>query len=561
MDSKINFSIILFSLLFSHSLSVETAGTRLVRQRFSEGRFCMDQTDYPEIVRDQHAMKLYVQKLCSRVSPSMGSAHITNTYGSKIKVMGQGSFGKVYKYKKGTKLYAVKVPSNFEYKDVFKELNGSECIKEMLKDNAELQHMAFIFECVYSRNTPHMIMKFLPMTLREYVLKFYKLGWASLSSADKTKMLTQMYIMSKALNALHEKEIAHRDLKPENIMVTPKATPILVDFGLLTPMGDMAKTLAGTPYYLDYEVMNRNSQGTASDVYSLLMTFVFMIHGQQGGAILNSVLTSGGYDQVSKGLKSSYTPSFSKTNLPSEFAWMQNMFVPSRNGRWKMPQVVTQFESMLGIASVPKEEPKDQMVMQNKEPTPQILEISPKPEIKKMVVEKPASEITKFEVERPYKNKYLVNERPVSEITKFEVERVINKPKVEAREYKPSGQAQIMQAKVPQFGRDDRQFRNKYLDLIKPKQEVREQEIQDKEEMPVINVRNNYYRYEYAKKQQQAPNEHFLDRDRMARFQDKMNALNKQIQEMQDERKEKQQLIHQKVLRAPVGRRKGKHFL
>lgn len=56
----------------------------------------------------------------------------------------------------------------------------------------------------------------------------------------------------------------HRDLKPENIMMDPPEADgsqriFLVDFGTaMTFESDkMAKELAGTPYYIAPEVVNR----------------------------------------------------------------------------------------------------------------------------------------------------------------------------------------------------------------------------------------------------------------------------------------------------------------
>lgn len=522
MISKINVSIILFSILCSLSLGVETDGTRLVRQLFAQKKFCMDQENYPQVDNDIHAAKLYVQKICSQVNPSTAASYISQNYGAKVKVMGQGSFGKVLKYKKNNNLFAIKIPSNFDYRDMFRELNGSECIKEMLADSPEISNMAYIFECVHpARKSPHLIMKFLPMTVREYVFLKYKNGWDSLNDTEKTKIVTQMYKMALTLKALHDKGIAHRDLKPENIMMTTKGNPVLVDFGLLTPMGDLAKSLAGTPFYIDYEVMNRNSGGLSSDVYSLLMTYVFMLHGKNAEIILNSVLKSGDYMQVRNGTKKLYTPNFAYTKLPRNFQWMNNMFIPSRSGRWKMAQVIQQFEQMLGISSGPKVDPKDQeIISQNPQHIPN-----------KMVMKAPAMD---------QEIKQIVEERPVvkKEITKMIVERPLSKQEIQhIKVEEPSSKQEIFDiqknraeiSKAPQFHMDQAQFKNKYLEMKKP--------VLEKQEIPLSGVSNNYYRYEKNFHRPEAFNG--LDKKRQHDFQQKMSALDEMIAQLQKERMQK----------------------
>lgn len=535
MTSKINVSIILYSLLFSISISVETDGTRLVRQRFQEGRHCMDQTDYPQIITDIYAMKLYVQKLCSQVNPSTASSYISTNYGSKVKVMGKGSFGQVLKYKKDAKFYAIKIPNSFDYKDMFKELNASECIKEMLHDSPELNNMAYIFECVQPlRKSPHLIMKFLPMDLKAYIKLKYSNGWANLNDTQRTRMVTQMYKMAKTLAALHSKQIAHRDLKPQNIMMTSKGNPVLIDFGLLTPMGDFARTLAGTPYFIDYEVVNRNSQGMASDVYSLLMTYVEMIHGLRGETVLNSVLNSGGYSQVMNGTKSKYEPNFARTSLPSEFAWMQHMFVPSRSGRWKMPQVVAQFEKMLGISSGPSDDPSDQKaIAQQKVAEKNVVDVRPKQEIQNIVVERPAQRQEKMQI-------------PDEQI--LAISKNVARPVVVSEESKFIGQ------KKEQFGFDDRQFKNKYLDF-NPSKQV----IQEKVEVTPTNLANNYYRYE--KKIDNSRHVPAFDKHRMEQFNQKMSALDQMIAQMQAERVERAKVLNRKIGKGQVQKRKMKFIL
>ena len=560
MNHKSIIPIIFIIVLAKVQIARETDGTRLVRQRFGEGRFCMDENDYPTVASDKYAAKLYVDKICSQVPANQVSTYISTNFGSKVKVMGQGSFGKVLKYKKGDNLYAIKIPTNFDYTDVFKEINGSECIKHFLKDEPEIKNIAYIYECVRPPGkSPHLIMKFLPFTLEKYVKAQYPNGWAYLDSAKKEKMLKQMYIISKTLLALHKKNLAHRDLKPANIMVSSNGTPFLVDFGTSSPMGDLARTLVGTPYYVDYEVMNRNSKGLFSDVYSLLMVFVAMLHGKRDGSVLNAILRSGGYDQVSKGLKKDYTPTYSSAQIPEELNWMKNMFIPSRQGRWTVQQVVQKFEMLLNIPKVP------QFVQQKSAERVEPQEIRPK-----------------SQMQQEQKRDVSSQQRPKQDIS--EAMNMVNKVQQQMNQLdvpkQPARQIPTEKAKMPQqilaiseepshqkqinMNKDfnDGKFANPYLHAnYNPLREKKEpaqmieqrpaQMIQQRDpnelknkymevnkktpitEMKEVSADRNYYGLGNV---QRNPALHYLDKDRQANFQKRQAELDAQINQMLRER-------------------------
>ena len=360
MNNLIKSTFIFTLMLFTSLKGRDTEGSLWIKSLFEANRFCVGQTNYDAILDDKIAMKYYVDKLCSKVNPSNAKQYLKDNYGVKNKKMGQGSFGAVYKFIKGSEKFAIKVPSSFEYEDLFKELNGSECLKERLKNDSELANMAFIQECIRPRGqNPHLIMKFYAFTLKDNIDSKYGEGWAAFNEKKKTKMVEKMYTIAKELYSLHKQNLAHRDLKLENIMVTAAGKPILVDFGLLSPKGDNAHTLCGTPYYIDYEVLNKNGGALSSDVYSLLMTYVAMLHGKRAYNVLEYVLRKGGYTEYTRGQRKTYNPNFSDCKVPSEFNWMQNMFIPSKSGRWKMKQVVEQFEKMLGLSQDPVPEKKN----------------------------------------------------------------------------------------------------------------------------------------------------------------------------------------------------------
>ncbi len=87
------------------------------------------------------------------------------------------------------------------------------------------------------------------------------------------------------LGTLHDKEILHRDIKPDNILVTSDEIAKLTDFGLAKESGDSGEALTqtgvliGTPYYMAPEQCLGKKATKQSDIYSLGMTFYFMLQG------------------------------------------------------------------------------------------------------------------------------------------------------------------------------------------------------------------------------------------------------------------------------------------
>jgi ligand-binding sensor domain-containing protein len=99
-----------------------------------------------------------------------------------------------------------------------------------------------------------------------------------------------LHIMKQVCSAftlIHRKNIIHRDLKPENIMlIETEADPLLVkllDFGLARAQTFSRLTesgmVLGTVSYISPEQITGNVYSTASDIYSLGVTFYEMVTG------------------------------------------------------------------------------------------------------------------------------------------------------------------------------------------------------------------------------------------------------------------------------------------
>ncbi|ETS84544.1 hypothetical protein PFICI_02569 [Pestalotiopsis fici W106-1] len=79
-----------------------------------------------------------------------------------------------------------------------------------------------------------------------------------------------------ALNYVHQRRRVHNDIKPANILYSPDRGAVLCDFGLSTRTSDPA-TNGGTPYYVPPEFIGQKLRGSASDVWALGVTMLYVL--------------------------------------------------------------------------------------------------------------------------------------------------------------------------------------------------------------------------------------------------------------------------------------------
>ena len=82
--------------------------------------------------------------------------------------------------------------------------------------------------------------------------------------------------IASALSYVHSKRKTHNDIKPANILYSRDRGAVLCDFGLSTRASDPS-TNGGTPYYIPPEFIGRRSRGTASDVWALGVTMLYVL--------------------------------------------------------------------------------------------------------------------------------------------------------------------------------------------------------------------------------------------------------------------------------------------
>src|SRR4051812_20991895 len=113
-------------------------------------------------------------------------------------------------------------------------------------------------------------------TVENIVKEQKKLDW---KLASKVVLDT-----AEALSHAHKKGIIHRDIKPENIMFTTAGVVKVMDFGLAKQVQAATKVsvtgqIVGTPFFMSPEQAGGKTTDARSDIYSLGVTFYYLITG------------------------------------------------------------------------------------------------------------------------------------------------------------------------------------------------------------------------------------------------------------------------------------------
>ncbi|XP_034248847.1 ribosomal protein S6 kinase 2 beta-like isoform X4 [Thrips palmi] len=193
-----------------------------------------------------------------------------------LKVLGQGSFGKVFLVRKvvgkdaGT-LYAMKVLKKATLK--IRDRVRTKMERNILVD---VRH-PFIVRLHYAFQTEGKL----------YLILDFLRGGDLFTRLSKEVMFTEedvkFYLaeLALALDHIHSLGIIYRDLKPENILLDSEGHISLTDFGLSKqPLDDQkAYSFCGTVEYMAPEVVNRKGHSFAADWWSFGVVMFEMLTG------------------------------------------------------------------------------------------------------------------------------------------------------------------------------------------------------------------------------------------------------------------------------------------
>uniref|UniRef100_A0A8D2ZP01 non-specific serine/threonine protein kinase n=1 Tax=Scophthalmus maximus TaxID=52904 RepID=A0A8D2ZP01_SCOMX len=225
--------------------------------------FCLDDSILKEIDISHH-----VKEGCEKADPSQFQL---------LKVLGQGSYGKVFLVRKirgvdRGQLYAMKVLKKATLK--VRDRVRSKMERDIL---AEVNH-PFIVKLHYAFQTEGKL----------YLILDFLRGGDLFTRLSKEVMFTEedvkFYLaeLALALDHLHSLGIIYRDLKPENILLDEEGHIKITDFGLSKEAIDNDKraySFCGTIEYMAPEVVNRRGHTQSADWWSFGVLMFEMLTG------------------------------------------------------------------------------------------------------------------------------------------------------------------------------------------------------------------------------------------------------------------------------------------
>jgi len=194
-----------------------------------------------------------------------------------LRVLGQGSFGKVFLVRKNSgkdsgSLYAMKVLKKAS-------LKIRDRIRTKMERNilADVEH-PFIVKLHYAFQTEGKL----------YLILDFLRGGDLFTRLSKEVMFTEddvkFYLaeLALALQHLHSLGIIYRDLKPENLLLDSHGHIAVTDFGLSKENfeNDKAYSFCGTVEYMAPEVVNRKGHTFVADWWSFGVLMYEMLTGQ-----------------------------------------------------------------------------------------------------------------------------------------------------------------------------------------------------------------------------------------------------------------------------------------
>ncbi|XP_054647815.1 ribosomal protein S6 kinase alpha-6 isoform X3 [Dunckerocampus dactyliophorus] len=265
-----------------NSVSSEVNGHQTMDEPMEEGE-CYTHCDdgaYKEIPITHH-----VKEGCEKADPSQFEL---------LKVLGQGSFGKVFLVRKivgpdASQLYAMKVLKKASLK--VRDRVRTKMERDIL---VEVNH-PFIVKLHYAFQTEGKL----------YLILDFLRGGDVFTRLSKEVMFTEedvkFYLaeLALALDHLHNLGIVYRDLKPENILLDEAGHVKLTDFGLSKESVDADKkaySFCGTVEYMAPEVVNRRGHTQSADWWSLgvlmfeMLTGTLPFQGKDRNETMNMIL-------------------------------------------------------------------------------------------------------------------------------------------------------------------------------------------------------------------------------------------------------------------------------
>uniref|UniRef100_A0A1D1XU07 non-specific serine/threonine protein kinase n=1 Tax=Anthurium amnicola TaxID=1678845 RepID=A0A1D1XU07_9ARAE len=191
-----------------------------------------------------------------------------------IELVGEGSFGKVYK---GRRKYTGKTVA---LKFILKHGKSEKDIHNLRQEIEILRKLKHenIIEMLDAFETPQ---EFCVVTEFAQGELFEILEDDKCLPEDQVQAIAKQLV--KALHYLHSNRIIHRDMKPQNILIGPGSVVKLCDFGFARAMSAntvVLRSIKGTPLYMAPELVREQPYNHTVDLWSLGVILYELFVGQ-----------------------------------------------------------------------------------------------------------------------------------------------------------------------------------------------------------------------------------------------------------------------------------------
>ncbi|KAI9469947.1 MAG: kinase-like domain-containing protein [Benjaminiella poitrasii] len=195
----------------------------------------------------------------------------------KLRCLGSGAFGKVYRIQKETngQYFAAKIVSKRSLcdkstrKKLFAEINIHRSLKH--------DYIVKLIEYAEDKNNIYLVLEYCPNNTLSEMLK----NRGNLTELEVRYYMGQIFC---ALRYLSDNRILHRDLKTSNVLLDTNMDSKVCDFGLaalLLEREDRKRTICGTPHYIAPEILFRNGHNYKSDMWSAGVMMFNLLFGKQ----------------------------------------------------------------------------------------------------------------------------------------------------------------------------------------------------------------------------------------------------------------------------------------
>lgn len=199
-----------------------------------------------------------------------------------MRMVGRGSFGKVFQVKKkkkregeedGDGIYAMKVMR----KETIIKKNHVDYMRAERDILTKVVH-PFIVPLRYSFQTKSKLYLILDFVNGGHL--FFHLYRQGIFSEDQARFYTAEIVT--AVSHLHKCGIVHRDLKPENILMDADGHVLLTDFGMAKEIEESSRSnsMCGTTEYMAPEILTSKGHNKDADWWSVGVLLFEMLSGQ-----------------------------------------------------------------------------------------------------------------------------------------------------------------------------------------------------------------------------------------------------------------------------------------